>query len=384
MASFTGPELGALVSEGCVIGAHEVFTEELERQMVGMSAISQASSSYAHWCGGCYLITSVTKAEARVELTIDSPDQLENMRARLGPELSFAMHGERLRLAAAGSFAGLEPMALRSRLEEEYSAPLEVVLERDPPPGCGDDHVCAVNLTRPLSSGSVRAQALAFSRCQAAEELAYEAACSKFEAAAKVTINHYLGGPCHPSRINCCVVPGGGGCGWTVLAREEDKDEDKDEGGGVLARALELAHLRAAPRGERQGAVCGGQTVRLCGLQARPELNGEIGLALRFPEGAGRWMVMLRNGEGKKLKPANLEPLEGEGGRVLCFWGAAQWSRTQLLGELARGHWGLCKASVAELISPPQERRAGLVGRLVYSPETDMTEDFMRQACNRM
>ena len=89
---------------------------------------------------------------------------------------------------------------------------------------------------------------------------------------------------------------------------------------------------------------------------------------------------------------------------MLCFWGAAQWSRTltltlalalnltltlalalalaltltltltlsrsrtQLLGELARGHWGLCKASVAELISPPQERRAGLVGRLVYSP----------------
>jgi len=30
MASFTGPELGALVSEGCVIGAHEVFTEELD------------------------------------------------------------------------------------------------------------------------------------------------------------------------------------------------------------------------------------------------------------------------------------------------------------------------------------------------------------------
>ena len=42
-------------------------------------------------------------------------------------------------------------MALRSRLEEEYSAPLDVVLERDPPPGIGDDHVCAVNLTRPIT-----------------------------------------------------------------------------------------------------------------------------------------------------------------------------------------------------------------------------------------
>jgi hypothetical protein len=38
---------------------------------------------------------------------------------------------------------------------------------------------------------------------------------------------------------------------------------------------------------------------------------------------------MLRNGGGKKLKPANLEPLDGEGGRVLCFWGAAQWYPTR-------------------------------------------------------
>ena len=132
MASFTGPELGALVSVGCLIGAHEVFTEELERQMAGMSAVSQHASSYAHWRGGVFLITAITPAEARVKLTIDSAAALENMRDRLGAELSFAIHGERLRLAAAGSFAGLEPLALRSRLEEPYSEPLEVVLERDP------------------------------------------------------------------------------------------------------------------------------------------------------------------------------------------------------------------------------------------------------------
>ena len=121
--------------------------------MAEMPAFSQAASSYAHWCGGCYLITTVSHAEARIELTISSAEQLENMRERLGPELSFAMHGERwgrvrlanprnrgrcnpnpmrlepypypypppgerLRLAAEGAFAGLEPMALRSRLEE--------------------------------------------------------------------------------------------------------------------------------------------------------------------------------------------------------------------------------------------------------------------------
>lgn len=226
MASFTGPELGALVKAGCVIGAHEVFTEELERQMFGMSAVTQHASSYAHWCGGAYLITHVSAAEANVSLTIDSSD--------------------------------------------------------------------------------------------------------------------------------------------------------------ALALAIDLAHTRAARRSEAQGAVRGGQTVRLTGLQARPELNGELGLALRYVADAGRWVVMLRDGEGKKLKPANLEPLEGGSGRVLCFWGDAQWSRTQLLGEIARGHWGLCRASVAELTAAPAERRAGLDGRLVYSPETEMTEDFMRQGARQM
>ena len=104
-----------------------MFTEELERQMAAMPAFSQAASSYAHWCGGYYLITTVSQAEARIELTINrlahpepnpnpnpnpnpyltltltlaltlainSAEQLENMRERLGPELSFAMHGER-------------------------------------------------------------------------------------------------------------------------------------------------------------------------------------------------------------------------------------------------------------------------------------------------
>lgn len=55
---------------------------------------------------------------------------------------------------------------------------------------------------------------------------------------------------------------------------------------------------------------------------------------------------------------------------MLVFWGDAQWSRVQMLGELARGHWGLCRASVADIIAPPAERRAGLDGRLIYAPKT--------------
>ena len=35
--------------------------------------------------------------------------------------------------------------------------------------------------------------------------------------------------------------------------------------------------------------------------------------------------VRLADGDGKELKPANLEPLEGSHGRVFIFWGDAQW-----------------------------------------------------------
>lgn len=56
----------------------------------------------------------------------------------------------------------------------------------------------------------------------------------------------------------------------------------------------------------------------------------------------------------------------------------------QLLGEIARGHWGLCKASVAEVIAPPAERWNALHGRLVFAPETEMMEDFIRRGVAQM
>jgi len=62
----------------------------------------------------------------------------------------------------------------------------------------------------------------------------------------------------------------------------------------------------------------------------------------------------------------------------------ARWSRTQLLGEIARGHWGLCRASVADLIAPPEGRWAELEGRMAFAPVTEMTEDFMRNAEEEM
>ena len=52
-------QLGALIEAGCIIGSHADFTSELSRQMEDMPPMLQERSSYAHWCGGVFLITEV-------------------------------------------------------------------------------------------------------------------------------------------------------------------------------------------------------------------------------------------------------------------------------------------------------------------------------------
>ena len=56
----------------------------------------------------------------------------------------------------------------------------------------------------------------------------------------------------------------------------------------------------------------------------------------------------------------------------------------QLLGEIARGHWGLACGSVADIAASMASSAAkstvfeGVNPRLVFAPESPMTDDFMR------
>lgn len=44
-----------------------------------------------------------------------------------------------------------------------------------------------------------------------------------------------------------------------------------------------------------------GASVKLMHLQARPELNGQVGILLSFNADAGRWLVRLADGTGKQV-----------------------------------------------------------------------------------
>ena len=450
MESFTGSEIAALLEPGYIIGAAKVFSDELARQLMGLPAFHRDASGYEHWIRGCYLITSVDQDNGRVEVPVETNQTLAFLRraveaqdeedeeeaetrrdgradSRLGSDdeggsteaapsaagapapaggaesnpaasrpLELTLRGKRFRIMPEGALAGTPDVDLRHAFgalrapcaAHVVLAAIEYLLDGSQ---CGNDHIAAVNLARPIAEANLPDRAEVGETLSAARKRFGDAAVEALD------VEHYRGGPVGEDEIDCCVVLGGGGAGWTVVkdlhsairlalsragtagAGRVAGDDGSSDGGAPAAKRQACANRPAA-----QGGVCGGQTVRLRGLQARADLNDELGLALRFNAAAGRWLVRLRNGEGKRVKPANLEPLQGSGGRVFVFWGNAAWSRTQLLGEIARGHWGLCKASVAEVISPVEERWAGLDGRMAFAPITAMTEDFVATAQREM
>lgn len=359
MASFTGPEIAALIDARCIIAAHEAFSQELERQLESMSTVARHMSGYNHWIRGVFLITGVEEDEGRELVPVESQAMLVALRRKLGTELMLLQSGRRFRLAPSHSLQGVPPEGMREAFER-LLAPCVLCFVSDEPVNCGNDHVTAVNLTRPMASPPEISKV----------EEAMAAARRKYRGAAAVELTHFDGGPCDEGELVTCIVFGGGGCGWTVVQE--------------LQEAIELAHTRAVRRSDTQGEIGGGQTVRLTGLRTATHLNGEVGIALRFAEASGRWLVRLADGDGKQLKPQNLEGSEGAGGRVFCFWGDARWSRAQLLGEIAKGDWGLCRGSIGDLAAEPGDRWRGMAGRLAFAPVTEMTESYMRLAQSEM
>lgn len=359
MQSFTGAEIAALIEPFHVIGAHEVFSSELERKVVEMPEVMRSMCGYSNWIHGVYLITSVQVENGIQKLLLSHERELRALREKLGTDLSLSSQGNTYCLVSAGSLAGVSSDHLADAFKE-LQAPCQVVLAQNPKPTCGDDNITAVGLQRQLDQPVNQTEV----------EGVLRDVYGKYPRARHVEVSYFLGGPCEKERIVSCLVLGGSQRGWKVVSR--------------LADAVQLAHSLSARRCEEQGDFGGGQTVRVNGLKSRQDLNGEIGITLKFMQDSGRWMVRLRNGDGVKVQPANMESVAGSHGQVYAFYGDARWSRTQLLGEIARGHWGLCKASTSELTTPAEQRWKGLDGRMVFAPQTAMTEDFIREGTQQM
>mmetsp|Transcript_4766 Transcript_4766/g.7234 ORF Transcript_4766/g.7234 Transcript_4766/m.7234 type:complete len:431 (+) Transcript_4766:101-1393(+) len=307
METFTGPEIAASLFEGRIIASRDIFSESLERQVADFPPYLRLISSYEHWIRGVYLITSVESDDEEKVIPITEPESLDGLMSRLDDNLEMTFHGQHLRLVRGGSLASVrEDEDLRAALQS-LQLPARIVLRSTAPITCADDHITAVNIARtvdrPVRPGMYHQ--------------VYEEVRQRYRSLSRVEVVHYIGGPVDANEVTTCIVLGGARRGWTVV---------KD-----LKDALTLAVSRGYKRHDGQGEVCSGQTVRVTGLVARADLNGRIGMALRFLPEAGRWEVQLCTGEGIRVKPSNLEGQGGGHGKVMVFWGDARWSRAQLL-----------------------------------------------------
>lgn len=353
LSSSLGPEIAALLFPGRIISSRDIFSDNLEHDVQNFSPALRSMSGYDHWIRGVYLITSVTSDDPDKTLTLTTKSSVEGLLSRLDDDLTLNFHGQHLRLVNAESLSHVpEGGDLRQAL---LSAPLPVtiVLRVTTPITCADDHIVAVNIARCVPNPIVPGKF----------DSIYRSACQRMPAISSIDIKHYIGGPVEELEITTCIVTGGAK-GWTIVPN--------------LKQALYLAATRVQKREPNQGDILIGQRVTLTGLIARPDLNGKVGMALRFLSEPQRWEVQLSTGEGLRVKPINLTA-EGGPSRVLVFWGDARWSRAQLLGETARGHWGLCRATVGEFIVPPEEVWRGTLvpNRLAFAPISAMTDELL-------
>lgn len=434
MTSFTGPEIAALIDVGCVIAAGEEFSAKLDSQLRSMPVAFRAASSYEHWLNSAYLITDVEDDNGLVSLDAETDDELTRLRAAVDDEsLVLALRGKRLKLTARGSLADKSSEELRHAFFEEASTPATLVFEEVDAEGyplprtCGDDHVSAVNLCRPqprsFGSENTRAKRVVRRALESLENSrgkAWAARCHQVE------IVHHIGGPCDEHDVVKCLVLGATMRGYKVV-------KDFAEAlflAARLARSCEVARCEStasacapkrkmsdsdAPHDDPNGDCRGvtqtvvklgpGQRVCLQHLQKNAELNGKPALVIRKQN--DRWLVRVADSENLRLVAARPEKLRIDAppsarypnvaleddsypdhlpfrGVVYAFWGDARWSRTQLLGEIARGHWGMCRESLAEIVASPGLRRAALDARLIFAPLSAMTEESIARARTKM
>ena len=88
-----------------------------------------------------------------------------------------------------------------------------------------------------------------------------------------------------------------------------DADVARLTAGAEAVAAAEAAAARVPAEAE-DIALAIGARVRLVNLQARPDMNGETGVLVRFDAGKGRWIVEIPWRHPKLFKPANLVGVE--------------------------------------------------------------------------
>lgn len=144
-------------------------------------------------------------------------------------------------------------------------------------------------------------------------------------------------------------------------------------GGPVSPRAvsamLRLSHLSRGRRTE------------LCAKHGLEELASDEGVVI---QGSMLGVLMLAAEEADAAAAGGHE----RAATVLAWAGYAQWSRTQLLGEIARGSWGWCQGTAADVRIATEQLSSGSTSlwssmrysqeRVHWAPENEFSREFER------
>lgn len=372
MQSFTGPELAELIAEGCIISAHPDFSAELERQLREPLVTLPERLSYPHWINSAYLIVKISGRNNRIlRLNFDDQDELTRFRTQLlkagdgpgDPDLRICLDGRWYELGVGASMhTSGSSAAARRRALAQLVAPASIALKCCDGDGTdgSEDSIVAVNLARAVPSGSFQRSCKA-----AAKAAAAHVAKTKGGSSVKVPMVHLLGGPCDPEDVSACIVFGNQNEGLTVCTSIEE--------------ALAIAQAQPDPAVE-QGEVAGEQNGSSDQKQDISNIkpSGQTGTSSKRFSQAGQWIARIKHSLRQTFSSGDNSQMPP----VLIFWGHASWSRVQLLGEIARGSWGLCRGAAGDAtvaVKHPLDFYNDLQKRVAYAPLSAMTDSYIRK-----
>lgn len=370
LATFTGPELAALIEEGCFIATSRDFSRELERQVRGFPDLMADSIVSRNWIRGAFLIVKVVEDRQReVILRVEDQEDLAGLMQQLGPSgRTIRIRDRRFSLLpnAQLRFDDATPSEAIVDMISKVPVPANFMLRPEAAGDCGEDGIVAVNLTRAFDFSSASTPLTVF---RAKQRTSFRAGLndvfgSNFaETQLEFKVTHFIGGPCEEHKVICCIVIASGG--YTII-----QDED------CLRKALRTAEARAGgPAAKRrQGSRGGGSESFSAGAAAAFALELQGAASEKQNED-------LRRSKRRRFDP----PVDEEEDTTLAespvllnvFWGYAGWSRCQLMGEIARGSWGLCQAETKDVVErAASEVYESVFPRLVFAPESDMSETY--------
>ena len=442
MSSFTGAEIAAMLSRDFLLCSHDEFSRALREKLEQMPPGLRRICGYEHWIDGTYLITDVIEAgededeggeggergvgdDSIVAVNLNSRTDLNevvNRESRLFELVEDVRRGVttgRLNLEHSVTGEGAVVSAQVEDEDEERYEPSsqseEAAAEEDDDdeeeeedddendeeesPENDDDEngengenegeeeeeegegeeggarrrrvrLVGDDAIRELLSplGAVFSVYQRFRRRRAIdaafEEAALECRVDVDEVKSKVEVDCFTGGPVNEDDVSLCLVVG------ADAERGFVKIEDGVSSAISVAFRQRIEGCATFPPG----------TV----VKTTDEAGREVVGVVTRKSGDDEWNVATALGVVRRAQKDVYVLHASNRGKVLVFWGTAQWSRAQLLGEIARGHWGLTKMESVDVARPDAAYRRAVDAGLVFAPLTEMTETFMREAISDM